>query len=523
MAFRAKSPSGRPHKRKIVRLGASNDSTDLATLNDHIATLEVTVKRLDDKRAQNEAKLKELQAKVQECRKLDIELKESLQDKKKELDRLRNKLYKGIKRKGEERRETWLDDDDECVHVREADIQAETFNSRFLGRTKDEKIAPTLIKEPSIFSEEMRHSLIFCRPDRRLSIGSSLSKLQGFTIEGPQDPVKEAPEGLAGKYFGKTISTYPQYHGKPTREGDPIADSYSLEVYQNGIVLVAVADGCSWGNAPRDAAMLAKRVFLNHLGKVIRDFKTTRGAAGFLLDGLSLAHHAILAQHPGEYFRCGTTTLVGGYLVRQANHEWIFHCISIGDCKVYHYATAKNVVVDITQNNRQNFTNARDCGGRIGPYKNGKADLRNVLFFETECDEGDFIFLMSDGVHDNLDPQTLGFTPEDLGMAGDMTWKEAENEPGSKEKKAVFMTTLFHDIVLPKGATPNAHEMVTRILDYSHTTTDSSRVWMQANPNQRLPSDYTKFPGKLDHTTCVCFQVGSAYSFPPSFKKKRNL
>jgi hypothetical protein len=35
-----------------------------------------------------------------------------------------------------------------------------------------------------------------------------------------------------------------------------------------------------------------------------------------------------------------------------------------------------------------------------------------------------------------------------------------------------------------------------------------NRQWMEQNPNGALQHDYVKFPGKLDHTTIVCCQVG---------------
>jgi len=31
---------------------------------------------------------------------------------------------------------------------------------------------------------------------------------------------------------------------------------------------------------------------------------------------------------------------------------------------------------------------------------------------------------------------------------------------------------------------------------------------MVNQPGKRLPSDYVEYPGKMDHTTCVCIRVG---------------
>lgn len=46
--------------------------------------------------------------------------------------------------------------------------------------------------------------------------------------------------------------------------------------------------------------------------------------------------------------------------------------------------------------------------GRLGPYRKTQPDLRNFSGYFTYLDRGDFIMMCSDGVYDNLDPQTNG-------------------------------------------------------------------------------------------------------------------
>lgn len=43
--------------------------------------------------------------------------------------------------------------------------------------------------------------------------------------------------------------------------------------------------------------------------------------------------------------------------------------------------------------------------------KNGTPDLRNLQLYFTQCSEGDWVILLSDGVHDNLDPEQMGLNP----------------------------------------------------------------------------------------------------------------
>jgi len=46
------------------------------------------------------------------------------------------------------------------------------------------------------------------------------------------------------------------------------------------------------------------------------------------------------------------------------------------------------------------------------------------------------------------------------------------------------------------------------LVEHCIKLTDISREFMEKNPDKGLPKDYRKFPGKLDHTTCVSIKVG---------------
>jgi hypothetical protein len=51
--------------------------------------------------------------------------------------------------------------------------------------------------------------------------------------------------------------------------------------------------------------------------------------------------------------------------------------------------------LDITEGNRQNLTDARDPGGRLGPYIEANPDLRNLHLYFHLAEPDDIIFLMS--------------------------------------------------------------------------------------------------------------------------------
>ncbi|CAF4546520.1 unnamed protein product, partial [Rotaria magnacalcarata] len=59
----------------------------------------------------------------------------------------------------------------------------------------------------------------------------------------------------------------------------------------------------------------------------------------------------------------------------------------------------------------RNLNNERDMrspGGALGMTMTEKADLSNLTYSLMEIEQGDFIFLTSDGVSDNYDPCVSG-------------------------------------------------------------------------------------------------------------------
>jgi len=186
--------------------------------------------------------------------------------------------------------------------------------------------------------------------------------------------------------------------------------------------------------------------------------------------------------------------------------QWEFVCASVGDCKAFCFTGGE--ISDITQGNRQNASDPRDCGGRLGPHlEEGKPDLRNLNLFCASCVEGDIIFIVTDGVHDNLDPQHLGKLPKDMprefNLVGDK-WDDVNAE------KAILAKNVFikhHLEKLLEGAT-EPKDVTDRLIEHCVNLTAKSRTYMESNNGKRIPENYVDFPGKMDHTTCLCFKVG---------------
>mmetsp|Transcript_1556 Transcript_1556/g.5485 ORF Transcript_1556/g.5485 Transcript_1556/m.5485 type:complete len:745 (+) Transcript_1556:203-2437(+) len=327
---------------------------------------------------------------------------------------------------------------------------------------------------------------------------------------------KEKTHEVADRFYGRSTSTYPYMESKKGREGEPICDQYRIQVTPNHVVM-AVADGCNWGMAPALAAYKASKGFVEFINKQRRRIGNTQRLAHLCLQGLCAAHNEIIAGKIEEGKLIGTTTLLGGVVgkvvlpqhhenPRQSKTDWVFVFASVGDCKAFLWVDKYQRIEELTPDSRnENAADASDCGGRLGPYIDGGPDLRNLEVFMSPCVEGDIIFVCSDGVHDNFDPQQHGMTPADFGLDAP-SWKEGD--PGLvNQVKSEFRCKKMEEIV-GKGDDVTVKTLTERLVAYCEKTNLPSQQFMQEFPGKRLPHDYSRFPGKMDHTTLVALRVG---------------
>lgn len=352
----------------------------------------------------------------------------------------------------------------------------------------------------------------------------------GEVIHAVQGPLEEEEEdehsrsaARAGWVCGKAISTYPRRRAGYPRDGHPICDQYMARFFPNRIV-ASIADGCNWGNLPRDAARRAIKAFVDYMCAHQNMVREVAHAGTLVLRAFAMAQAAVIGDDPDT--PVGSTTLLGGILVELDDEEldspsdaaskvrapkWGFIYGSVGDTKAFHYSHVTNEWHDITENNRVLSRDATDCGGRLGRMtsENGP-DLRNFELGFYPCDVGDFIMLVSDGVHDNLDPESLGKDPPALGMACD-TWAETPLDE-AEVAKSKFRLRLLRSLLNPSGGTPEPSDAVATMLEYCEGVNKAAIDWMCANPSKPLPKDYKAYPGKMDHTTCLAFVVGGQAS-----------
>jgi CRP-like cAMP-binding protein len=374
---------------------------------------------------------------------------------------------------------------------------------------------------------------------------------QGIRVVGPNHT--ETSESYGTDLCGRIVSTYPKMtkigpDGKAVpvaipdvRQGDPICDQFCVERMENKAIF-AVADGCSWGSQPRRAALIASRTFCEFVKHNLSQMTTIREAGKLFLHAFAAAHHRIVEGfEQSKIWDCGTTTLLGGAVLELApsaqyvERRWGVVVASLGDCKGFIISARYKTVVDMTAGSRTGTASvdASDCGGRLGPHVGeGNPDLRNMSLFYTPADEGDVVIFTSDGVYDNLDPQSFGILPSELGLEGDSwdtqtDWKRVEEVKTTyvceKIRSLVFGTrtkeedenptqddSLSSPIALATSSRPTSlsvSEIVEKLISHAISTTDSSREFMEAYPDRILPKDYKQYPGKLDHTTCLALKI----------------
>lgn len=275
-----------------------------------------------------------------------------------------------------------------------------------------------------------RRALLYAIP--RIPIRYS-DKTNCVHLEGPESEIIHTHHNYVAAY---SLSAYPIIDGK--REGDPICDRYCISIFPHCII-ATIADGCGmklkfflkkkaknnlnlffyitkigWGSPAREAALRASTKFVEYMTSEKNSIYTTRQAAKAILRAFLQAHKAIVSGVPEDImFMCGTTTMLGGIAFPLSQdyqdgepgegEKWAFVFVSLGDCKAYRYNHRTKQLSDISIIFRETAIDPRDPGGRLGPHLgDGSADLRNLSIYCIECEEGDILSLVSDGVHDNL-------------------------------------------------------------------------------------------------------------------------
>ena len=357
----------------------------------------------------------------------------------------------------------------------------------------------------------------------RLSPRDCLAKFRGPTDE----------ETEMDKYTtfasGKVTSTYPTDKERNARLNDPIADHCGLAAWGNRMLGV-IADGCGRGFRAQQAAARAVDTFISDFvdmgSKPLP--QNLRELAIYMIHSLGHVHENIIAGTQ-VVWDAGTTTLLAAFLVEVepsalTNHcKWCLVCVNVGDGKAFIWNRTNKSAREVT--NKLSPFDLRDPGGRLGPYiYQGAPDLRDLSFSHAFCSEEEFVILCTDGVYDNFDPELSGLSPKDVPtFLGNSTasnaiadirpeqfkakWEQLDANTSAELRAACRVRTLEQII---DGGDPalSARSIMRSIVNHSIRQTRSAREYLEQNTTQRLPTDYTQYPGALDHLTCLAFQIG---------------
>ena len=381
-----------------------------------------------------------------------------------------------------------------------------------LKQKEREKFDPEYI--PFDVTSEMAENFCIYIPKLKLD-ARIVEKPNVFISFATKTDSLEDEHKLDDFFHGRSTSTYPYMEYKKQREGEPVCDQYRVNLCPNNSI-IAVADGCNWGRAPATAASKASKAFIDYMNKNRDLFVNTYRVARLCLEGLAAAHNSIIAGPYEEGQRIGTTTLLGGLISKvilpgnedlpvETINDWVFVFASIGDCKAFLWQSKHKRIEELTPDSRnENFLDASDCGGRVGPYIEGGPDIRNLQVFMAPCFTGDTIIVCSDGVHDNFDPQMHGLQPKDLNVDREQ-WEDCTPSQANAAK-AEWRVNEMKRVVGTE--TPNVEEITTKFVEYCCKMNEPAQKFMQENLGKKLPNDYTLFPGKMDHTTMVTLRVG---------------
>ncbi|XP_035775951.1 PP2C-like domain-containing protein CG9801 [Anopheles albimanus] len=216
--------------------------------------------------------------------------------------------------------------------------------------------------------------------------------------------------------YGLSISLYEKNLHTLGNVGDPIADCFGIATREDSCIM-AMADGVNWGEGARVAARSAIQGSMEYLNSAIFGLhraSTTKEVFVSLIRSFWEAHNYIL-QVGGAL---STLTVAIVLPVKDSNNS-VVCCCNVGDSLGYIFSR-KNIVREITQasHNVNLIRDMRDALGALGPVYGDKPEMANLTLSMTVVEEGDIVFLTSDGISDNFDPVVGRFAEAAINYGG---------------------------------------------------------------------------------------------------------
>lgn len=269
-------------------------------------------------------------------------------------------------------------------------------------------------------------------------------------------------------------------------------DVGKISEQRGGPQVMTFCDGCGWGIASKNAAETASSTAQLHVENALNGAKTLRDVAKAMMGGVLRAQEEIETKAKTTKIRDTTfnqIVVVDGYAVVAA----------VGDPKTFILRNGK--AIDVTAGGRGNLHDASDSGGRLGVDSQGAvtADYHNLGLYVVKLEPGDIIVACSDGIHDNLDPETTNVSVKEAAVfcgmkqipAGD--WRTGnQNEIGLLKEK--YIEAKFAQVA--EGA-KDEEDVIRKLQDHAYSTTLPIKLAMMQG--SKVEGNYEKYPGKPDH------------------------
>lgn len=184
----------------------------------------------------------------------------------------------------------------------------------------------------------------------------------------------------------------------------------------------------------------------------------------------------------------------------------------------------------------QTARNIRDAGGALGPVHGSEPELNNLTCSLTISDPGDIVFMTSDGVSDNFDPVITKLAQPTCPVLNGDHFPAADDmedlygplhlTPSERHSYAMkAMEKVLHEYELEHQTEPCAETLCETLIRAAYLGSSAKRAVLEdptlyetaekrQSADERsarhaaLSEKLATCPGKLDHATCVAFEIG---------------
>ncbi|MEO0688172.1 MAG: PP2C family serine/threonine-protein phosphatase, partial [Cyanobacteria bacterium J06649_11] len=178
-----------------------------------------------------------------------------------------------------------------------------------------------------------------------------------------------------------------------------IAKESAIIAYQNSAIL-ALADGVSWGSKSKLASNCSIYGSVKYLEEHLPSCKNTKEVFTEILKSFEYAQECIIELHGTM-----TTLCVGVVVPLNEKNRYGLCVVNVGDSYAYIYNNQYGVK-EVTEGSHplDQSSDTKHRKGALGQANGYNPDLSNLTCSFVILEEGDLVFLCSDGISDNFDP-----------------------------------------------------------------------------------------------------------------------